>query len=185
MPPELPPELSRLGPKAKVKPVEKIDVETKPEPEPQPGPAPVKEEQVEKPIETMEVPDTDVKPIEMPDLTTTSLDQAVGKLEEVSQAISERNIVRAMAAVDIMLAEMGVASHFPELSEAMAKMLEAYQYANSRISTVLSGLRGSVAAVEKKEEKAEAAQPVPEVVETKEEFEKPVETAETELPAKQ
>lgn len=80
--------------------------------------------------------------IEMPDLQDGTYVDAVAKLEEINGVIAGKNVVRALAAVDILLSSLGIAPQ--ELSEAQVKLLEAYQYASTRISNVLSQLRGNM-----------------------------------------
>jgi hypothetical protein len=117
--------------------------------------------------------------IEIPDFSSASYKDALVTLEKVNQIISERGVVRALAAVDIILASLNIASHFPGLNESMSKLMDAFQYAESRVSTVISQLRGSMGSqlILKKDDesiKEEKEKPKEEVVETEEDMNKPV-----------
>jgi hypothetical protein len=80
--------------------------------------------------------------IAVPDFSNVSYGEALKKLEEINAVISERAVVRALAGVDIMLSQLGIASYFAELSEAQSKLLDSFQYASTRIAQVISQLRG-------------------------------------------
>lgn len=118
-----------------------LDTITNEEPQSQPPPEP----QIQEPEpEKLDVSQLDSGFIAIPDFSTASYRDALITLERVNQIIAEKNVVRAIAAVDIILASLGIASHFPELSEAQIKLMDSFQYASTRISSVISQLRGSM-----------------------------------------
>jgi hypothetical protein len=72
-------------------------------------------------------------------------------LESLMSMIKERDAVRKLSQADMMMDAIGVASYFPELGEAMARMIETNSYVGSRLEKIISKLRGGV-----KEDKEEA-----------------------------
>lgn len=114
--------------------------------------------------------------IELPDFNTATHATALQKLEEINKKLSERNVVRSLAAVDIILGQLGIASYFPQLSEAQSKLMDAFNYAGSRVAETIGQMRGGMGgptaqapAKPKKDEDTievaeEAAKPVGEVV---------------------
>ncbi len=65
---------------------------------------------------------------------------AISKLEDVAGILSERKIIRTLAEFDIILDKLGVASMFPELSEAQSRLIDAYSYSLVRVSRMLGML---------------------------------------------
>lgn len=108
--------------------------------------------------------------IEIPDFSSATHRDALQKLEEINKVISERKVVRALAAVDIILGQLGIASYFPQLSEAQSKLMDAFNYAGTRVAETIGQMRGGsggpIAATPPK--------PKEETVEVSEEVEKPV-----------
>ena len=95
------------------------------------------------PAEDIKTPEVDIgNDIAMPDFNQADVKNALAKLEEVNKVISERNLIRALAAVDIILGQMGIAAFFPDLSEAQAKLMDAFNYSGTRIAKVIGQLRG-------------------------------------------
>lgn len=84
------------------------------------------------------------EPIEIPDFSAATHRDALQKLEEINKVISERNVVRALAAVDIILGQLGIASYFPQLSEAQSKMMDAFNYAGTRVAETIGQMRGGL-----------------------------------------
>lgn len=76
--------------------------------------------------------------------SNVKLSDVINKLEELSRIFKTREISRQLAIVDMMLDKLGLASFFPNLSEATNKTLEANQYVLTRIEDVLSTLRGAL-----------------------------------------
>lgn len=109
--------------------------------------------------------------IEIPDFSSATHRDALQKLEEINKVISERKVVRALAAVDIILGQLGIASYFPQLSEAQSKLMDAFNYAGTRVAETIGQMRGgsgSPAPKPKQEDTVEVAEevekPVGEVV---------------------
>jgi hypothetical protein len=75
-------------------------------------------------------------------------------LEPLSQQLSERQFVRALAKADMMLDSLNIASHFPELGEATAKALELNIYVGTRISKIIEKLKGGLKEKDKEKEKS-------------------------------
>lgn len=65
-------------------------------------------------------------------------------LEPILQQLSEREFVRALSKADMMLDSMNIASHFPELGEAMSKSLEMNIYISTRIEKIINKLKGGL-----------------------------------------
>jgi len=109
--------------------------------------------------------------IEIPDFSSATHRDALQKLEEINKVISERKVVRALAAVDIILGQLGIASYFPQLSEAQSKLMDAFNYAGTRVAETIGQMRGGSGgpvAKPKQEDTVEVAEeaekPVGEVV---------------------
>jgi hypothetical protein len=155
-------------------------------------PVPIKtddgREQVEeaKSNEISSIPDVDAtrSNIEVPNFNNITYAEAIKKLEEINSVVSERAIVRALAGVDIILSQLGIASFFVELTESQSKLLDAFNYSSTRISNVISQLRGRRLEDVKQENKKEEI-PKAEVVETAEELDKPIKEVSTKLPLPQ
>lgn len=147
-------------------------------------------EQGEQKITEINIPNiqTNNDAIEIPDFNSPTLQSALTKLEEVNKVISERNVVRALAAVDIILGQLGIASYFPALSEAQSKLMDAFNYAGSRVAEVIGMMRGGQleGAIKANEQPAgEAAAEEGDTVEVTEEAEKPIQQIVTNPPAAQ
>ena len=71
-----------------------------------------------------------------------SLDDAVEKLDEVSNMLADRAVIRMLSEFDIILDSIGIASMFPELAEAQSKLIDGYSYALTRV-TKMMGMIGS------------------------------------------
>ena len=67
----------------------------------------------------------------------------IAKLEVVSKSLSSRDLIRSLAAADILLNEIGMAAIFPELSLAQSKLIEGFGYASNKVEDVLARLRGT------------------------------------------
>lgn len=75
-------------------------------------------------------------------------------LEPLSQKLREREFIRDLSKVDMMLDSLNIASHFPELGEAQAKALELNIYVGTRVERVISKLKGGLKEEETEEEPA-------------------------------
>jgi hypothetical protein len=89
-----------------------------------------------------------------------TIQDVVDILEPAAQQLSERKDVRELTKADMMLDALNVASHFPELGEAIAKMIESTIYVHTRLEKVISKLKGGL-----REEQEETAAPVVEMEE--------------------
>ena len=142
-----------------------------PAPEEEMEPEPVPEESKKKdPL----VPESDVKlsaESENPYIGKTIQD-VVAVLEPTAQQLSERRVVRELTKADMMLDALNIASHFPELGEAIAKMIESTLYVHTRLEKVISKLKGGLNERETNGTKDEE----PPVIEMQE-LEKPAEQA--------
>lgn len=144
------------------------NAEIAPEPE-----KPEVEKEPEAPADTstsIRVPEVNIggDDIEIPDFSSATHRDALQKLEEINKVISERKVVRALAAVDIILGQLGIASYFPQLSEAQSKMMDAFNYAGTRVAETIGQMRGGSGGP------AAAKPPKEDSVEVAEEVEKPV-----------
>jgi hypothetical protein len=75
------------------------------------------------------------------DLKKEDLRPILDKLYDVSVRLKRRNIVREIADIDLDLYNLNVASFFPELTDAQAKLIEAFGYASNKIEDVIPKLR--------------------------------------------
>lgn len=145
-----------------------------------------------------QTPTPTTEPKARPNVT---VDKVISSLESVSQNLKTRDLIRNLASIDILLNEMGIASHFPEVSDAQAKLIEAFTYASNKVESTISKLRGGgVAKLQQTKPSAaveegttpEPQQPVPappearpqaEKVDTSEALSKPLpEEVKTQLP---
>jgi hypothetical protein len=72
-----------------------------------------------------------------------TVEDIISKLEDLSKIFKVREVPRQLAIVDMMLDSLGLASYFPDLSEATNKALESNNYISTRIDTILSKLHGA------------------------------------------
>ncbi len=73
-----------------------------------------------------------------------TVEDIIKKLEDLSKIFKVREIPRQLALVDMMLDSLGLASYFPDLSEATNKALESNNYISTRIDNMLSKLHGAI-----------------------------------------
>jgi len=123
-------------------------------------------------VDRVRVPEVNIgeEKIEIPDFSSATHRDALQKLEEINKVISERNVVRALAAVDIILGQLGIASYFPQLSEAQSKLMDAFNYAGTRVAETIGQMRGGSGGPIVQT----PAKPKKETVEVSEDVEKPV-----------
>jgi hypothetical protein len=76
--------------------------------------------------------------------SSISVQDIIFKLENLSKIFKVREIPRQLALVDMMLDSLGLASYFPDLSEATNKALESNNYISTRIDNILSRLHGTL-----------------------------------------
>lgn len=73
-----------------------------------------------------------------------TIEDVIGKLEELSKVFNTREIPRQLALLDMMLDSLGLATYFPSLPEATNKALDSNNYIATRIDDILSKLRGNM-----------------------------------------
>lgn len=66
----------------------------------------------------------------------------ITRLEGVSKKLKSRDTIRELASIDILLNELGIASIFPELTDAQSKLIESYGYSSNKIESIIAKLRG-------------------------------------------
>ncbi len=75
-------------------------------------------------------------------------------LEDVISKVRSREYVRQLSKVDMMLAALNIASHFPELAEAMGRALEAESYISIRVEKMINKLKGGLSETQVSEKEA-------------------------------
>lgn len=75
------------------------------------------------------------------ELRKEDLTPILDKLYDVSVRLKRRNIVREIAEIDLNLYNLNISSFFPELTDAQAKLIEAFGYASNKIEDVIPKLR--------------------------------------------
>lgn len=148
------------------------------------------------PAQKVEPSPSDTPNLQAGSPAAVNVQSIIGRLEGVNNRLASRDLIRELAAVDILLNELGLASYFPELSLAQSKLIEAFGYASNKVEDVIARLRGTGTSkpVEKKAPEPAplpvapaapaGAAPAPvESIKTDELMGKPVGQAQTELPA--
>lgn len=129
---------------------------------------------------------------------TFNIKTIIDRLEGLSKTLKSRDMIRELASIDILLNELGLASYFPELTDAQSKLIESYGYASNKVESIIAKLRGSgtskpqppkaeppkVAPPTAKPPAAPPVQPPAEPMNTGELMEKPVGEVQRELPKK-
>ena len=77
-----------------------------------------------------------------------TIEDASRKLEQIAGSLADRRVIRYLAEFDIILDKVGIASMFPELSEAQSKLIEAYSYSLTRVTKMLGMLSNSKAIID-------------------------------------
>ena len=129
-------------------------------------------------------PQTNLPPKTMPAINIKTI---IARLEGVSKTLKSRDMIRELASIDILLNELGIASHFPELSLSQSKLIEAFSYSSNKIEDIIANLRGSGISRPKA---PEIKAPIPQVktvppakpLDTGEIMAKPIEEVKQELP---
>lgn len=89
------------------------------------------------------------------------LQEVANQLETISAMLKNRELVRSLAKVDLLLHDVKMAVFFPEINEAQAKLIEAFGYASNRIDDVLPKIKGSVLSEQAKVENSkDSAKPL-------------------------
>lgn len=115
--------------------------------QPAPQPLPVEDGlEVSLPEEATvdEAPSKDIDAILEGALANVSIADIIKKVEGVNSIFQNRTIVRELSIVDLMLANLGLSSYFTNLSEIIQKNHEASNYSISRLSDILTKLRGAI-----------------------------------------
>jgi hypothetical protein len=79
-----------------------------------------------------------------PEQREAALDEAINKLTNISAVIKNRDLVRSLAEIDLMLYRLRMSSFFPEIQEAQSKLIDAYGYASNKLEDLLPKLRGGL-----------------------------------------
>ena len=125
--------------------------EPPPPPGEDPGAPPAGVEEPLPPPEEPPGPPEEKAPKDNPYASATVQD-VLEVLEPLSQKLREREFIRDLSKVDMMLDALNIASHFPELGEAQAKALELNIYVGTRVERVISKLKGGLKEEETEEE---------------------------------
>lgn len=89
-------------------------------------------------------PDKDIDAIINSALSSISIKDVVRKIEDVNAIFQNRTIARELSIIDLMLSNLGLSSYFNNLSEIIQKNHEASNYSISRLSDILTKLRGAI-----------------------------------------
>lgn len=90
------------------------------------------------------VPAKDIDNIIDSALSNISIKDVVKKIEDVNAIFQNRTIARELSIIDLMLSTLGLSSYFNNLSEIIQKNHEASNYSISRLSDILTKLRGAI-----------------------------------------
>jgi len=82
----------------------------------------------------------------------SSVKDVLGVLEPLTKELKERSQVRELSRVDMMMEGLNIASYFPELGEAMAKLIESNNYVSTRLEKIIGKLKGGETGGSPKEE---------------------------------
>jgi hypothetical protein len=74
-------------------------------------------------------------------------------LEPLMKRFKEREIVRQLSKVDMMMDGLNIVSYFPELGEAIGRLIETDSYVGNRLEKIIGKLRGGLHDDDEKEEK--------------------------------
>lgn len=76
-------------------------------------------------------------------LQNVTINDIISKLNDLSTLYSNRQVVRELTTVDLMMQAQGIASYFPSLAEATKSALDSNQYVLTRIEDILAKLKGA------------------------------------------
>lgn len=76
-------------------------------------------------------------------LSNITIEDIINKIEDVNSIFQNRTIARELSIIDLMLSTLGLSSYFNNLSEIIQKNHEASNYSISRLSDILTKLRGA------------------------------------------
>lgn len=77
-------------------------------------------------------------------LDSVTIEDAIKRLESLSNIFKTREIARQLSLVDLILDKLGIGSYFPSLGESIRSSLESNSYCSTRVEDILSRLRGSL-----------------------------------------
>ena len=108
---------------------------TLPEPPPPPTPAP----EPEPPKDEGKKPAKDENPYA--DATANDI---LDILEPLMKRFKEREVVRQLSKADMMMDALNIVSYFPELGEAVGRLIETDSYVGTRLEKIIGKLRGGL-----------------------------------------
>lgn len=79
-----------------------------------------------------------------PEQREIALDEAINRLTDISAVLKNRDLVRSLAEIDLMLHKLRMSSFFPEIQEAQSKLIDAFGYASNKVEDLLPKLRGGL-----------------------------------------
>lgn len=79
-----------------------------------------------------------------PEQREEALDAAINRLTDISSVLKNRDLVRSLAEIDLMLHKLRMSSFFPEIQEAQSKLIDAFGYASNKIEDLVPKLRGGL-----------------------------------------
>lgn len=71
---------------------------------------------------------------------STSMQEVISHLEEISASLRQRTVIRELAAIDIDLFNLGF-GHITEVQDASAKLMEAHNSATNKLDDIIGKLR--------------------------------------------
>lgn len=148
----MPPPSSELSPPPQEEGMPGEASEQLPEP---PPPPPVLEQETEK------KPSKDENPYS--GATTKDI---LGILEPLMRKFKEREIMRQLSKVDMMMDALNIVSYFPELAEAVGRLIETDSYVGNRIEKIIGKLKGGMREEKEKPEPPSVELAPPEEVST-------------------
>jgi len=74
------------------------------------------------------------------------LRKIVEQLAMIQYTVKSRGLIRELAKIDMQLDEMGMASYFSEITDAMSKLIEGFGYVGNKLEDVIPKLQGGLIA---------------------------------------
>lgn len=112
--------------------------------------------------EEIEEPKEEINTEENPYMGS-GIEDVISVLEPIVSELKVRATARELSKVDMMLDAQNIASHFPELGEAMSKVLEANTYVVTRLDKMLTKLKGGLSEKDENGDIEKENKDVPEV----------------------
>ena len=101
------------------------------------------DEDLAQPAGTTRVVEREFKSVP-PEQREGALDDAVKRLTDISSVLKNRDLIRSLAEIDLMLHKLRMSSFFPEIQEAQSKLIDAFGYASNKVEDLLPKLRGGL-----------------------------------------